>query len=73
MGSYPRRAEMEDDDIDPQTDPNIRFQVVVRGWSNKNQQTRAETLLILPDGRMVKSLQNHQDILLIPRDLWSIL
>ncbi len=36
--------------------------------SNKNQKTRAETLLVLPIGKMVKSLQHHQDILLIPRD-----
>jgi hypothetical protein len=59
VGSNPRRAEMEDEDTDPQTDPNIRFKVVVRGWSNKNQQTRAETLLALPIDRMVKSLQHH--------------
>ena len=73
MGSNPRKAETEDEDTDPQTDPNIRFQVVVRGWSNKNQKTRAETLLALPIGKMVKSLQHHQDILLIPRDWWPAL
>ena len=50
---------MEDEDTDPQMDPNIRFQVVVRGWSNKNQQTRATTLLTLSNGTMVKSLQTH--------------
>ena len=72
-GSNRRRAEMEVEDTDPQTDPNIRFQVVVRGWSNENQQTRAETLLALSDGKMTKSLQQHQDILLIPRDWWPAL
>ena len=68
VGSNPRRAAMEEDNTDPQTDPNIRFQVVVRGWSDQNQQTRAKTLLALPTDKMVTSLQHHQDILLIPRD-----
>ncbi len=71
VGSNPRRTEMEDENTDPQTDPNIRFQVVVRGWSDRNQQTRAETLLALSNEKMVKALQLHQDILLIPRDWWS--
>ena len=70
VGSNPRRTEMEDENTDPQTDPNIRFQVVVRGWSDLKQQTRAKTLLALPDEKMVKSLQNHRDILLIPRYWW---
>jgi DNA-directed RNA polymerase subunit RPC12/RpoP len=64
---------MEEDNTDPQTDPNIRFQVVVRGWSDQNQQTRAKTLLALPTDKMVTSLQHHQDILLIPRDWWPAL
>ncbi len=73
VGSNPRRAEMQEDNTDPETDPNIRFQVVVRGWSDQNQQTRAKTLLVLPTDKMVTSLQHHQDILLIPRDWWSSL
>ena len=38
MGSNPKSIEMDLEEIDPQTDPNIRFRVVVQGWSNKNQQ-----------------------------------
>jgi hypothetical protein len=34
MESNPKKREMDHEDTDPQTDPNIRFQVVVRGWSN---------------------------------------
>ena len=66
----PRRTEMKDENTDPQTDPNIRFQVVVRGWSELKQQTRTKTLLALPTEKMVKALQLRQDILLIPRDWW---
>jgi len=71
--SNPRRVEMEDENTDPQTDPNIRFQVAVRGWSDQIQQTRAKTLLALPADKMVTSLQHRQDILLIPRDWWPAL
>ncbi len=67
MGSNPKRTEMDHEDTDPQTDPNICFQVVVRGWSNENQQTRAQTLLTLSVDKMVKSLQHQKDIILIPR------
>ncbi len=59
---------MEEENTDPQTDPNIRFQVVVKGWSDQIQQTRAKTLLSLTTDKMIASLQHHQDILLIPRD-----
>ena len=73
MGSIPKRAEMDHEDTDSQTDPNIRFQMVVRGRSNKNQQTRAQALLTLSVDKMVKSLQHQQDIILIPRDWWPSL
>ncbi len=63
----PRDTEMEDENTDPQTDPDIQFQVRVKGWSDLKQQNRVETLLTLPDRKMVKSLQNHRDILLIPK------
>jgi hypothetical protein len=59
VGSNPRRAQMQDENTDPQTDPNIRFQVVVRGWSDQNQQTRAKTLLALPTDTIIRSLQHH--------------
>ena len=42
----------------------------VKGWSDLKQQNRAETLLTLSDQKMVKSLQHHRDILLIPRSWW---
>ena len=63
----PRSTEMEDENTDPQTDPDIQFQVRIKGWSDLKQQNRAETLLTLSDQKMVKSLQHHRDILLIPR------
>jgi hypothetical protein len=59
VGSIPRRVEMQDENTDPQTDPNIRFQVVVRGWSDQNHQTRAKTLLALPTDTIIRSLQHH--------------
>jgi hypothetical protein len=65
-----RRTEMEDENTDPQTDPDIQFQVRVKGWSDLKQQTRAKTLLTLSDEKMVKSLQHHRDIILIPRSWW---
>jgi hypothetical protein len=64
---------MEEDNTDPQTDPNIRFQVAVKGWSDQIQQTRAKTLLSLTTDKMIASLQHHQDILLIPKDWWPAL
>jgi hypothetical protein len=64
---------MDLEDTDPQKDPNIRFQVVIRGWSNENQQTRARTLLALSVDKMVNSLQRQEDIILIPRHWWSVL
>ncbi len=70
VGPNPSRTEMEDENTDPQTDSNIRFQVAIRGWSDRNQQTRAETLLALAAEKMVKSLQLRREILLIPRDWW---
>jgi hypothetical protein len=73
MGSNLKRTEMDLEDTDPQTDPNIWFQVVVRGWSNKNQQTRARTLLALSVDKMVKSLQLQQDMILIPKHWWTAL
>ena len=66
----PRSTEMEDENTDPQTDPDIQFQVRIKGWSDLKQQNRAETLLTLSDQKMVKSLQHHRDILLIPRSWW---
>ena len=60
-----------DENTNPQTDSNIRFQVAIRGWSDRNHQTRAETLLALSTEKMVKALQIRQDILLIPREWWS--
>ena len=68
VGPNPRRTEIEDENTNPQTDSNIRFQVAIRGWSDRNQQTRAETLLALSAEKMVKALQLRRDILLIPRD-----
>jgi hypothetical protein len=47
---------MDLEEIDPQTDPNIPFGVVVRGWSNKNQHHRARTLLELSDEKITKTL-----------------
>jgi hypothetical protein len=41
----PRSTEMEDENTDPQTDPDIQFQVRVKGWSDLIQQNRAKTLL----------------------------
>ena len=64
---------MDLEEIDPQTDPNIRFRVVVRGWSNENQQARARSLLALSNGKVVNALRRQQDILLIPRLWWSVL
>jgi hypothetical protein len=58
---------MDHKDTDPQMDPNIRFQVEVRGWSHEKQQTRAQALLTLSVDKMVKSLQHRQDMILIPR------
>ena len=69
MGSNPKSIEMDLEEIDPQTDPNIRFRVVVRGWSNKNQQARARSLLALSNEKMANAHRRQQDILLIPR-LW---
>jgi hypothetical protein len=66
----PRSTEMEDENTDPQTNPDIRFQVRVKGWSDLKQQNRAKTLLTLSDKKMVKSLQHHRDILLVPRSWW---
>ena len=63
----PRSTEMEDENTDPQTDPDIQFQVRVKGWSDLIQQNRVKTLLTLSDKKMVKSIQNHRDILLVPR------
>jgi hypothetical protein len=71
MGSNPESSGMDLEETDPQTDPNIRFRVAVRGWSNNNHQTRALSLLVLSNRWMIKSLQNQQDILLIPREWWS--
>ncbi len=62
---------MDLEETDPQTDPNIRFRALVRGWSNKNQQARARTLLALSDHKMAKALRHKQDIILIPRQWWS--
>ena len=45
----PRSTEMEDENTDPQTDPDIQFQVRVKGWIDLKQQNRAETLLTLSD------------------------
>ena len=50
---------MDLEEIDPQTDPNIRFRVVVRGWSNKNQQTRPRSLLALSNGKMANTLRRQ--------------
>jgi len=47
MGSNPKSAEMDLEETDPQTDPNIRFKVVVRGWKNNNEQAPARSLLAL--------------------------
>jgi hypothetical protein len=69
----PRSAEMEDENTDSQTDPDIQFQVRIKGWSDLKQQNRAKTLLTLSDKKMVKSLQHHRDILFIPRSWWPYL
>jgi hypothetical protein len=73
MGSNPKRTEMDHGDTDLQTDPNVRFRVVVRGWSNGNQLTRAQALLTLSVDKMEKSLQHREDIILIPTDWWPAL
>ncbi len=56
--------------MDPQTDPNIRFRDVIRGWSNNSQQAQARALLALSDDEMAKALKNKQDIILIPKHWW---
>jgi hypothetical protein len=61
---------MEDENTDPQKDPDIQFQVRVKGWSDPKQQTRTKAFLALSDEKMVKSVQLHQDIILIPRSWW---
>jgi hypothetical protein len=50
----PRIAEIEDENTDPQTDPDIQFKVRVKGWSDLKQQNRAKTLLTLSDKKMVQ-------------------
>jgi hypothetical protein len=62
---------MDLDEMDPQTDSNIRFRAVIRGWSNNSQQARARTLLALSDDKMAKALRNKQDIILIPKHWWQ--
>jgi hypothetical protein len=69
LGSNPKGTEMDREETDPQTDPNIRFRAVLRGWSNNSRQVR--TLLVLSDDKMTKTLRNKQDIILIPRQWWS--
>ena len=71
LGSNPKGTEMDREETDPQTDPNIRLRAVIRGWSNNNQQARARTLLALSDYKMTKALRNKEDIILIPRQWWS--
>ena len=63
MGSNPKSIEMDLEEIDPPTDPNIWFRVVVRGWSSKNQQVRVRSLLALSNEKMVKTLKHQQDTL----------
>jgi hypothetical protein len=67
LGSNPKGTEMNLDEMDPQTDPNIRFRAVIRGWSNNNQQTRARALITLSEDKMTKTLRNKQDIIIIPQ------
>jgi hypothetical protein len=67
----PKKYRNGGENTDPQTDPDIQFQVRVKGWIDLTQQNRVKTILTLSNKKMVKSLQHHRDILLIPRSWWS--
>ena len=43
LGSNPKGPEMDLDEMDPQTDSNIRFRAVIRGWSNNSTKVQILT------------------------------
>jgi hypothetical protein len=47
---------------------DIRFRASIRGWNNKDHQSRAQSLLNKEDERMLTLLRDDKDILRIPRD-----
>ncbi len=47
---------------------DIRFRSSIRGWNNKDHQSRTQSLLNKEDERMLTLLRDDKDILRIPRD-----
>jgi hypothetical protein len=60
---------LSEEEEQPLTD--IRFRVSVRGWNNKDHQSRTQTLLEKEDKRMTTLLRDDKDIILLSRDWWA--